>query len=111
MQYTVGEWVWLRLQQRSAVGVTTAASSKLGPKFYRPYQILQRIGDVSYKLQLPANARIHDVFHVALHKKFQGDPPSAPVPLPPVLHGKVLPVPEKVVKARLHRGVWELLVQ
>jgi hypothetical protein len=110
VQYVVGDWVWLCLQQRSAVGVTTTASSKLGPKFYSPYQILQRIGDVSYKLQLLANATIHDVFHVALLKKFQGDPPSAPVPLPAVLHGRVPPVPSKV-KARLNRGVSELLVQ
>jgi hypothetical protein len=93
------------------VGVTTAATSKLGPKFYGPYQILQRIGEVAYKLQLPANARIHDVFHVALLKKFQGEPPSAPIPLSAVLHGKVLLVPAKVVKARLNRGVWKLLVQ
>lgn len=111
VQYNVEDWVWLRLQQQSAVGVTTAASCKLGPKFYGPYQILQHIGDVLYKLQLPANARIHEVFHVALLKKFQGDPPAAPVPLPAVLRGKMLPVLSKVVKARLNRGVWELLVQ
>ena len=61
--------------------------------------------------QLATNARIHDVFHVALLKKFQGEPPSALVPLPTILHGKVLLVPAQVVKARLNRGVWELLVQ
>jgi hypothetical protein len=87
------------------------APSKLGPKFYGPYQILQRIGEVSYKLQLPPRARIHDVFHVALLKKFEGTALSQVVPLPDILHGRVIPSPNKVVKARLNRGVWELLVQ
>ncbi|KAG8078606.1 hypothetical protein GUJ93_ZPchr0007g4874 [Zizania palustris] len=109
--YNVDDWVWLKLQQRSVVGVTTVAASKLGPKFYGPYKVLQRIGEVSYKLQLPPKARIHDVFHVALLKKFEGEAPVEVVPLPDILNGKVLPTPTQVVRARLNRGVWELLIQ
>ena len=66
---------------------------------------------MSYKLQLPPNARIHDVFHVDLLKKFEGTVPTQLVPLPPLLHGRVIPSPEKVLRARLNRGVWELLVK
>jgi hypothetical protein len=51
------------------------------------------------------------VFHVALLKKFEGTAPSQVVPLLDILHGRVIPSPDKVVKARLNRGVWELLVQ
>jgi hypothetical protein len=41
-----------------------------------------------------------------------GVPPTAdPVSLPPLVHGRVVPVPVKVVRARLYRGIWELLVQ
>ena len=61
-------------------------------------------------MQLPARARIHDVFHVSLLKKFEGTAPTAIVPLPEILHGRVIPTPNKVLKARLNRGVWELLV-
>jgi hypothetical protein len=110
MEFEVGSSVWVRLLQRTAVGVTTAAHTKLGPKFYGPFQIVQQIGSVSYRLQLPAKTRIHDVFHVALLKKFKGTPPYEVVSLPPILHGRILPVPEKVGKARLNRGVWEVLV-
>ena len=33
------------------------------------------------------------------------------VPLPALLHGKVVPSPEKVLTVRLNRGVWEILVK
>jgi hypothetical protein len=111
VQFAVGDWVWVRLNQRMAVGVTTATPSKLGPKFYGPYRVLQQVGEVSYKVQLPQNARIHDVFHVSLLKKFEGTNPIALVPLPDILHGRVIPTPDKVLKARLNRGVWEIQVQ
>jgi hypothetical protein len=110
VQFAVGDWVWVRLNQWTAVGVTTTPS-KLGPKFYGSYQVLQKVGEVSYMVQLPQNARIHDVFHVSLLKKFEGITPAALVPLPHILCGKVIPTPDKVLKARLNRGVWEIQVQ
>jgi len=110
--FSVGDWVWLRLHHRTAVGITPARATKLGPRYFGLYLVLARVGSVAYRLQLPANARIHDVFHVALLKPFVGTPPSsvAPVPLPSLVHGRVVPVPLLVVRARLYRGVWELLV-
>jgi hypothetical protein len=92
------------------VGVTIAAHTKLGPKFYGPFQVVQRIESISYKLQRPVKARIHDVFHVALLKKFEGTPPDKVVSLPSILHGRILLVPKKVVKARMNHGVWEVLM-
>jgi hypothetical protein len=102
VQFAVGDWVWVRLNQWTVVGVTTATPSKLGPKFYGPYWVLQKVGEVSYKVQLPHNARIHDVFHVSMLKKFEGTTPAALVPLPDILRGKVIPTLDKVLKARLN---------
>jgi hypothetical protein len=109
--FQVGDWVWLRLQQRTAVGITPVAKSKLGPKFLGPYQVTAKIGEVSYRLQLPARARIHDVFHVSLLKKFEGTAPAVAPQLPTLLHGKVIPSPDRVLCAHLNRGVWELLIK
>jgi len=111
MEFSVGDWVLLRLHHRTAVGIATS-TSKLAPRYYGPFQILARIGSVAYRFQLPANAKIHDVFHVSLLKKFIGVPPTVtPVPLPPIVRGRVIPTPTKVLRTRLNRGTWELLVQ
>jgi hypothetical protein len=39
------------------------------------------------------------------------DRQTQPIPLPDLLHGRVLPTPDTVLRARLNRGVWELLVK
>ena len=110
VEFSVDDWVWLRLHRRTAAGITPAAASKLDTRFYGPYQVAQRVGAVAYRLRLPAKARIHDVFHVSLLKVYEGPPPTTVVPLPRLYHGRVLPTPLKVMRARLNRGRWELLV-
>jgi hypothetical protein len=110
LEFVVGEWTWLRLQHRSAAGVTSQNPSKLAPCFYGPYKVLERIGEVAYRLHLPAKSKIHDVFHVSLLKKFTDTPPDHVVHLPVIQHGHVIPVPDQIVRARLNRGIWEVLV-
>ena len=65
---------------------------------------------MAYRLELPPHARLHDVFHVGLLKKFVGTPPSAPPALPPVYHGAAVPELEHVIRSCLARGVRQLLV-
>ncbi|XP_074318479.1 uncharacterized protein LOC141655291 [Silene latifolia] len=48
---------------------------KLSPKFIGPYPIVERVGEVAYKLKLPASmGKTHDVFHVSQLRKYVSDP-------------------------------------
>jgi hypothetical protein len=43
---------------------------KLSPRFIRPFQVLEKRGEVAYQLELPERlAGVHDVFHVSQLKK------------------------------------------
>ena len=48
---------------------------KLSPRFIRPFEILERIGIVAYRLALPPNmSGVHEVFHVSMLWKYTPDP-------------------------------------
>jgi hypothetical protein len=47
--------------------------SKLAARYCSPFEILEKIGPVSYMLALPASMRVHNVFHVSLLKNYVPD--------------------------------------
>ncbi|XP_050937898.1 uncharacterized protein LOC127148396 [Cucumis melo] len=48
---------------------------KLIPRFVGPFEILERIGPVAYRLALPPSlSTVHDVFHVSMLRKYVADP-------------------------------------
>jgi hypothetical protein len=63
--FQVGDKVYLKLQLYVQSSVATLSNQKLAFKFFGPYIVLQRIGDVAYKLQLPDSSNVHPVFHVS----------------------------------------------
>ena len=59
---------------------------KLAPRYIGPFEILDRVGRVSYKLALPPHlSQVHTVFHISFLRKY----------VPDVMH--VLPVQEITV--------------
>nr|GEZ54604.1 putative reverse transcriptase domain-containing protein [Tanacetum cinerariifolium] len=51
---------------------------KLNPRYVGPFKVLERIGDVAYKLDLPEElSRVHNTFHVSNLKKCHADEPLA----------------------------------
>ena len=75
--------------------------NKLSPMYYGPYKVLQKIGSMAYKLELPPSSRVHPVFHVSFLKKVIGDK----IPIENILleideEGKVILEPEKISETR-----------
>nr|GFC52486.1 putative reverse transcriptase domain-containing protein [Tanacetum cinerariifolium] len=80
MEYQVGDKVMLKVSHWKGV-VRFGKRGKLNPKYVGPFKVLERIGDVAYKLDLLEElSRVHSTFHVSNLKKCHADEPSA-VPL------------------------------
>lgn len=82
VQFHQGDWVLLKLQPYRQSSLVRQSSHKLARRFYGPFQIIEHIGAVAYRLQLPPTAKLHNVFHVSKLKKFVGDPNAADHCLP-----------------------------
>lgn len=61
--------MFLKVQPYVQSSVAECSNQKLSFHYYGPYKIVQRVGKVAYKLDLPAGARIHPVVHVSQLKK------------------------------------------
>jgi hypothetical protein len=107
-----GDWVWLRLLHQPAQSLVAGPRGKLRPRFAGPFRVLEWIGMVAYRLELPEGAQIHDVLHVGVLKPFRGDsPPTSPLLLPPMRHGRLLLEPSRALRAQLRHGEWHVLIQ
>ncbi|KAJ9187030.1 hypothetical protein P3X46_002528 [Hevea brasiliensis] len=48
---------------------------KLSPRFIGPYEVLERVGPLAYRLALPPELeKIHNVFHVSMLRRYRSDP-------------------------------------
>lgn len=81
--FSTGSQVWLNSKNIK----TTRPSKKLDYKKLGPFKILEKIGLVAYRLQLPPTMNIHNVFHVPLLEPFQeNNLASRPLPkLSPII--------------------------
>ena len=61
LEFAAGDHVWVSTRYMAPTG-----NRKFQPRYIGPYRILERIGKVAYKLDLPPSMTVHPVFHVSL---------------------------------------------
>jgi hypothetical protein len=69
VEYQVGDMVYLKIQPYKLQKLAKRFNQKLSPRYYGPYEVIERIGTVAYKLRLPEDSWVHPVFHASLLKK------------------------------------------
>ena len=71
-EFQVGEHVFIKVRPKNS-SLILGICPKLVPHYSGPFEILSRIGHVSYQLALPPNLRVHNVFHIFVLKKYVHD--------------------------------------
>ncbi|KAJ4814811.1 polyprotein [Rhynchospora pubera] len=114
--FKVGDWVYLKLQPYRQVSVAGPHHSKLNPKYYGPYEIVEKIGALAYKLNLPMGSSIHPVIHVSQLKMSHGEGVKVSPQLPIIgPDGEIRIEPYKMLERRIikraNAAVVQLLIQ
>ena len=68
VHFQEGDQVFLKVPKNST-SLKTGPVPKLSPRFCGPFKILQKVGPVAYRLELPPHSKIHPVFHVSRLRK------------------------------------------
>ncbi|KAL0307103.1 UNVERIFIED_CONTAM: Transposon Tf2-11 polyprotein [Sesamum radiatum] len=73
MEYEVREKVFLKVSPWR--GILRFSKKAMSPRYIGPYEILERVGPLAYRLALPAElSQIHDVFHISMLRRYRSDP-------------------------------------
>ncbi|GJR18073.1 hypothetical protein Tco_0966600 [Tanacetum coccineum] len=101
-EFELNDWVYVKLRLYRKNSMRKNKHHKLSPKFYGPYQVIARVGQVSYRLNLPINSQIHPVFHVSRLKAYKGDNLNTQKALPEVDDDVVISNKPQVVFRKEH---------
>ena len=71
LKFEVGDHTFLRASPKRGV-LLFGQDKKLSPRFIGPFEVLERVGEVAYRLALPPHlSRGHNVFHVLMIRKYE----------------------------------------
>nr|GFC80662.1 putative reverse transcriptase domain-containing protein [Tanacetum cinerariifolium] len=74
LEFPIGDHVFLKVSPARGIR-HFGIKGKLSPCFIGPFEILDRVGEVSYRLALPPQlSHVHDVFHVSLLRGYTYHP-------------------------------------
>lgn len=110
--FEIGDFVYLRLQPYRQISIAVRRNLKLSPRYFGPFEIIGKIGSVAYKLKLPANSKLHPVFHVSCLKKKIGAAVEVQESLPIISDTTetLTAVPQAILEKRKRRRREEVLV-
>lgn len=102
--FGVDDMVYVRLQPYRKSTLNGNGVEKLKLRFYGPYKVLRRIGEVAYELELPQGSKIYKKFHVSCLKGALGQQVTPSTKLPPLNdEGKLILEPETMLDVREKR--------
>ncbi|XP_042415172.1 uncharacterized protein LOC122004331 [Zingiber officinale] len=112
LEFFVGDHVFLRVSTTKGVK-RFGLKGKLAPRYIGPFQILERIGEVAYRLALPPSlTKVHDVFHVSMLRKYVPHPShiliGVSVVLQPDISYEEIPVQ---ILDRKERQLWNKIIR
>ena len=74
IRYEIGEKMFLKVSPWKKV-MRFRKNDKLSPRFIGPYEVIEKLGPVAYRLALPPELeKIHNVFHVSMLRRYRPDP-------------------------------------
>ena len=86
------------------INIKGVGSPKFMPKWIGPFTVVKRVGKTAYELDLPANMKIHDVFHASLLKPYLKDGRVQPPPPELMVDGQEEFEVEFVLDCRLQKS-------
>ena len=73
LEFKVGDHVFLKVMPKRGV-VRFGKQGKLSPRFIWPFEILERVGIIAYRLALPPSmSGVHEVFHISMLRRYTPD--------------------------------------
>ncbi|KAL5838392.1 hypothetical protein ACOSQ3_015561 [Xanthoceras sorbifolium] len=117
VSFEAGDFVYLKLQPYRQKSLKKKFNVKLSQRYYGPFKVLERIGEVAYRLDLPPTSRLHPVFHVSVLKQRVGSPNLIADDLPSFdEEGRMVLIPKEALQYRSWQRnrpkerVWQVLV-